>query len=157
MNEIDTLQRAKNDLGQGWKTPDGATCACCGQKVKLYKRKINSNMAYRLICLHRKNTFINEFHHRDKIGTPRDSGGDFAKLRYWGLIEQMANDDTQKRCSGFWRMTDKGRDFVQSLTVVPAYCYMYNQKPHSFSPEMIGIREALGSKFDYPELMGYLI
>jgi hypothetical protein len=158
----DTLQKAKNDLRQGWKTSKGATCECCGQKVKLYKRKILGVMAFGLISLYRmsKHEHPRKSFHRNDI-LPHDNSGSFAKLKYWGLIEEDINSDPEKRCSGYWSITDLGIDFVEERAVVPKYAYTYNMKVvfdlYDDPEEKIGIREALGNKFSYPELMGFLI
>ena len=154
---IDTLQVAKNDLKQGWKTSDGAVCKCCGQKVKLYERKLMWMMARGLIRLYWMDRDMPIAYHRNKI-MPDDTSGSFAKLEYWGLIKSQVNDDTKKRCSGMWGITSLGRNFVEGNIRVPKYVYTYNQKLYGLpSDELIGIEEALDGRFDYGELMGRLL
>ncbi len=154
---FDTLQRAKNDLKQGWETPNGATCACCGRKVKRYHRKLTSSMAIGLIKLVRLNHSGNgDFQHVSELGIS-GTGGEFAQLKRWGLIEELVNEDSKKRTSGYWTATDKGDSFVFNRVKVPAYCDTYNMKTLGFSDEQTTIIQALGKKFDYRELMGYLI
>ena len=80
-------------------------------------------------------------------------GGDYAKLRHWGLIVQATNKDISKRASGFWKPTKKGIDFINELCTVPKSIWTYNKELLGFSDGDINIREALGNKFDYTELM----
>ena len=162
---MQTIEQAKRDIRQGWKTPNGAICPCCDQKVKLYERKLMWMMARGLVALYWLDRTSNDgpYHHRNVI-MPNDTSGSFAKLEYWRLIDQKVNTDTGKRCSGFWRITQKGIDFVENKISVPKYQYTYNMKV--FPPELvapgvpvkyIGIREALTERFNYQELMGYLL
>ncbi len=155
---IDSLQQAKNDIRQGWETPDGATCPCCNQKVKLYPRQVYSAPARALINLY---LFQGGYHHIRDLKV--DLGGsDFSKLKYWGLIEHAPRDipildDPKKRTSGYWAITDKGEDFVENKIRIPFYCYIYNDHKYNESEETKSIVEAIGDEFDYRELMGYLI
>ena len=78
------------------------------------------------------------------------------KLYHWGLIEEMAKDpgDTTRRTSGLWRPTEKGVQFVQCLLQVPKRVYLYNNEILGWDDQTVTIRDALGTKFDYAELMG---
>ncbi|MEE8428315.1 MAG: hypothetical protein V3S33_02275, partial [Gammaproteobacteria bacterium] len=128
---MDSLQKAKNDLRQGWETPDGATCSCCGQKVKKYHRRLTSSMSVGLIRLSRLGGFSN-YHHVSELKIS-GTGGKFAQLKRWGLIEEQENDDTKKRKSGWWRITTNGLKFINNEIRVPAYCDTYNMKTLGFS------------------------
>jgi len=158
---IDTLQRAKNDLKQGWKTPNGANCPCCGQLVKLYKRKITAMAVYELICLYKKSPtdshYYQYFHRGEFMPNVNHSGGDWARLKHWGLIEALENTNPEKKCSGYWCITHKGRDFVEGRIKLPKYIKVYNNKAQITDSELVTVQEALTHKFNYPELMGYLI
>lgn len=137
-------------LGNGEQLP----CPVCSQNCKLYKRKLNAMQAVFLCWL------VNRF--RDNggcwINVPkeykRNIGGEYGKLAHWELIELKPNDDDpSKRTSGLWRPTLKGIDFVNEVQTVPKYIYLYNNLLHKVSKEQTTIREALGDKFDYEELM----
>ena len=43
--------------------------------------------------------------------------------------------------------------FAQNEIEVPKYAYLYNSECKAVSPETVGVREALGLKFNYEELM----
>jgi hypothetical protein len=155
LEDAKTYVRAKRD--------EGVPCPCCGQMCKVYPRSLNAAMARFLIWL------VREYEERKKDDAATDlwisvnegpliqhrkGGGDFAKMEHWGLIEQMANDDETKRTSGFWRPTQSGIDFVYYRITVPRKAMLYMNECIGFSEEKINIREALGTKFDYQELMG---
>ena len=153
---MDTLQRAKNDLKQGWKTPNGATCACCGRKVKLYSRSISGQMTYALIKLVRLYQSDRGFHHISEL-VNAGNGGDFARWERYGLIIGKENEDSTKRTSGLWVPTIAGIDFVHGRTTVQSRILMYNNRVYGFEGKDVDVETALGKKFDYRELMGYLV
>lgn len=144
----DSLTEAKQLLRDNW--DKGIDCPCCGQLVKKYSRKLTSSMAGALISLY--NNSKNEVHISE---IEHVNGGEFAQLERWGLIRQLDNTDTTKRTSGMWVIEPKGKAFVMGQIQVPMYCDTYNGKTLSFSAEMTTIKQALGNKFDYSELMGF--
>ena len=144
----------------------GAICPCCRQVVKMYTREITSPMAYTLIILHRHfSTDQNWLHvpsYLSQMSTIGSAvrGGDFAKLRYWGLLEAKQDDrkakdkrkDGSKR-TGFYRMTEKGHQFVKGETKIPKVALVYNGKHFGFAPGEASIQECLGKEFNYSDLM----
>ena len=157
--DFETLQEAKEHLRENWEK--GTDCPCCGQFVKLYKRKLNSSMAYVLILMmNRENRFDEDgWVHVEKylksMKTAVSLRGDYAKLRYWQLIEQMENTDTSKKDSGFWRITERGVKFAKGDIALPKRVNLYNGKIVGWDEDHSDIKEALGDKFDYAELMGF--
>lgn len=155
-NMFDTLEAAKKMVKAH--ADEGVECPCCTQYVRKYKRKLNSMQAYGLITLVREfrkakaageSTWI-EFKPKHKA---RDGGGDFAKLRHWGLVEQQTNEDDTKRTSGFWRPTEKGMEFVDKKIKVASHIFIQTGVVKGFSESEIDIEGALNEKFDYKELM----
>jgi len=146
----ETVTQAQLNLAD--KMDDGADCPCCGQMVKIYRRKLNSHMAHSLLVLVRLYADNPRFYHVDEIGNA-SKGGDFAKLAWWGLIEQNGNDDPDKRTSGEWVPTANGIGFAHRVRSVPAAVLIYNNQRIGYDNNDIDIREALGSKFSYAELM----
>ena len=153
MRTSNTIKQAKDWLRS--KMDKGATCPCCNQFVKMYKRKLNSTMARSLVRLYHLDKFNSIYYHNVNIvKSVSESVGDFAKLLYWGMIEQKPNDDDKsKKNAGMWKITDKGRMFVEGKIKVPKHVNVYNSKPYGFTMEETDIKEALGDKFDYSELM----
>lgn len=140
---------------------EGITCPCCQQFAKVYKRTIHSAMARSAIDLFHRGAYEGNpagwgckipgcYVHLTREGNP---GGDEAKLRYWGLLEERVAEPEHGRTSGFWRLTKRGVHFVRDAVVVPKYALIYNGDCLGHEEPLIGIRQALGSKFDYEELM----
>jgi hypothetical protein len=159
---METIEQAKQELRQYW--IEGCICPCCGQDVVRYDRQIYKTIAKQLISLYRLNQGKPGFYHVRTIaanmpkGGPKVIGGDFAKLRYWGLIEQGDNDDPDKRSSGTWRITAKGIDFVEKRITIPKFAYTYNKKCVGMGGPQVSILDCLRKdKFKYGELMGFLI
>lgn len=159
MDDLILLKDARIEL---FKNPEkGKPCPCCGRFVKKYRRQIHSTMAITLIAIYHLSK-DGKFHHvseiftRSRVAIHRLNGGDWAKMSGWGLIEEMPKDpdQTSTRTSGFWRITQKGIDFVWCRIKVPRYMYVYNQKIEGFSDDdFVDIRHCLGKKFNYQELM----
>lgn len=139
---------------------DGVTCPACGQFCKVYRRKLNSTMAYALCLiythfrLHPEHPWIHVASFL--VDVKRDSsvaGGDVVKLKHWGLLERAPGDGDDGSDRGRYRMTDLGRKFVEGKIAVPRCVYLYNQALLRLSEEMTTIQEALGDRFRYDELM----
>lgn len=149
---METLVDAKKHLRDNWEK--GTECPCCGQMVKLYKRRLNSAAALYLIDLLKKSGGkAGVAVHITEIGKASTSGGSFAQLAHWDLIKPIHNTDTSKRTSGQWCITAKGVDFVRGTITVPAYTFQFDGKCLGSSDERISIKQALGVKFDYSDLM----
>lgn len=83
------------------------------------------------------------------------SSNDGALLRYWGLIEEVPGlrKDGSARV-GFYKITDLGKSFASGASRVPSHAYIYDSRLLRLSDEdTVDIREALGKKFNYEELM----
>jgi hypothetical protein len=159
-----TLRQAQRVLADN--LDHGTVCRCCGQYAKRYRRKLTSGLAYALIYINRgvvdggpwmrgdwihvENLFKAGPHH----GLPAPRGGDYAKLRFWGLLEKKAvrRDDGSSR-GGLWKVTAKGRNFLNHLSVEPSYAVVYNGICEGLGGKTINIEQALGRKFNYQELM----
>jgi len=160
---------------------EGATCPCCTQFAKVYARTITSSMAYALIMIHKRPGAATDdpaldaaeeaagirmpssepyFHVPDYLSSvcklgPTTRGGDWAKLTAWGLIEEQEGkrEDGSSR-TGFYRITDKGRAFVKGAIPLPKHALFYDGTVLRLdASELIFIKDALGKKFSYEELM----
>lgn len=134
---------------------DGASCPCCGQFVKVYRRSLNAPIAVALIRAHR-------YRGGDPWHLPTLFGasGDIAKARYWGLIEP-ASDELREDGSprnGWWQITDTGGAWVQGMTGLWRYAFVFDGNLLQFDrSDPAGptwrVQQALGKKFNYAELM----
>lgn len=134
----------------------GVECPCCEQYVKVYKRKLNSFMAFSLTRLYKfSKTNPGEWVHIKTLSmTVAAGGGEMAKLRYWGLLEENKTPKEGQKFSGLFRITEEGQWFVEGETSVPKYIFLYNQRFLGFDESAkVTIKQALGSRFNYQELM----
>lgn len=157
-NELEgaSLEEAKQWLRDRF--DEGASCPCCNQFVKLYRRKLNSFMAYALILIDRyfRQSNANEWLHVPSYLIEQNAPDrECAKLRYWGLIEECTGGRPDgSPHAGFYKITELGKSFVRRDVRVARYIFLYNKHPVKREEwETIDIYEALGEKFSYEELM----
>jgi len=158
----------KLDEARAWlsaRLDKGAECPCCSQLAKIYRRPINSSMAYVLILIERRfreaqdwlhvPSYLNELGLEPKVAAA--IRGDWAKLVHWGLLVEMPGErpDGSTRV-GFYKITESGIEFVRDNKRVPKYVYIYDGAvlPRECE-EMVSIQDALAEKFDYSKLMGW--
>lgn len=144
---------------------DGATCPCCTQFAKVYRRKINSSMACGLILISkffRKNSTDQWLHVPSYLGEldlPPNirvvvRGGDWAKLVFWKCLEPRPGEreDGSTR-TGYWRITPVGTDFANNATILPKYARIYDDRCLGLEGDPVSIHEAIKDRFNYGELM----
>lgn len=154
--QLETLAFARERVIAGRER--GMICPCCDQFIKVYNRKLNSAMAYSLILIHRyfQRPDAEEWLHVERYLKPRPQIDchDFPKLRFWNLLKAMqgTRDDGSKRM-GFYKITDLGIRFAQNQSRLPKRAAIVIDTAIGFSDETTNIVEALGSRFNYLELM----
>ena len=79
--------------------------------------------------------------------------GVHGKLKHWGLLEQKENTDDAKNKNGLWRITELGRDFVEGKVSMNRAVFLYLDRVRDYDDTPVTIFEALGTKFNYAELM----
>ena len=139
----------------------GVKCPCCNQFSKIYKRQITSSMAWALILIYKyfkKNPESEWVHIQNYLkGLPIPApvmSGDISKLRFWGLLfpKVGVREDKSDRV-GLYKITDRGKEFVENKIYVPKYVSIYNNEALKHSQSKVNIKEALKNKFNYEELM----
>jgi hypothetical protein len=128
-------------------------CECCGRMAKIYRRKIHYALARQLIRMYKMGG-DKEYIHVTALIMPSVAGpADFTNARYWGLIEPAYHVPDEKKSSGKWRLTQKGVDFVQNKITLPEYANIFDGHLRELEGEQINIKDALGTKFNYLEMM----
>lgn len=130
---------------------DGARCPCCTQLAKVYARKINSGQAAGLIRFYR-NVGALRFAHLPTLGLS-SLGGEFARLRFWGLVEEEPVFRSDGGRAGYWRVTVAGEAFVLGRLEVQKYARIYDGRCLGLTGPPVSIVDALGDRFSYTELM----
>jgi len=126
-------------------------CRVCGRYVFLGKHKIDSAMARALVRLYKY-----DCHHPGDWMDYRNyrARGESRKhslLRHWGLVQRA--DKKTGPGAGFWRITERGKAFIEERVQVPAAAHLYNDTCYGFTKRTTGIRHALGNAFDLDELL----
>ncbi len=149
MQTIYTIKEAKELLRSGWEK--GVKCPCCGQLVRKWNKPLIGTAVADLIRLVRIYEDKGEPIHISSFTAQRSN---FYTLSYWGLIEKGEIEvDAKKRSSGYWVPTQQGIDFVHRKKRVLSIAETYNNILVGFSGKGVDVKEALGKKFDYEELM----
>lgn len=150
-----TLVEAKNWLRA--RVDEGARCPCCTQYAKVYRRSLPSATARTMIAMYRRNEgrdFLYLPAMLDTINGVAYQGGYATYGHHWGLMEHEHGErpDGSSRV-GWWRLTALGRRFTNAEVAVPRYAYVYNGRCLRVDGPAWSISQALGTKFDYDELM----
>lgn len=126
---------------------EGTVCPCCKQYVKRYRRKIHSTMAACLIALYRSGHSMSSREISKQLLRLNTSytTGEIGKLCYWGLVVDVGG--------GRWGITNEGRLFVEGEHRVRRLAVVFNGECTGHEGPLITIKDALGDRFDYSELM----
>lgn len=133
----------------------GAKCPCCGRHVQVYKRSFTIDMACFLILLVKEyGKIVSRGWEWVDVKQFNVRGGDYAKVLHWGLAVLKENDfDPSRKNVGMWKPTHEGIRFVQDKLQIPSHKFLYLNEVVGQSNKLIGIRDALGTHFDYEVLM----
>lgn len=147
-----TLAQARREYAKVIKN-DGGNCPCCSRWGKIHGYQVTSTHTRGMIWMFkrfRKNEWI------DLGRAPRWilRAKTMSVLQHWKLLERKAKDvDEDKRGSGFWRLTEKGRDFIRNRTSISKYAFVFDNRVIKLSPQRVDVITTLGKKFSYNELM----
>ena len=135
-----TLKEARGRLNDKKMTGKATRCPCCDQTVKVYKRTITKSMLNNLMqfCI----AYPNKVHVK-KLRAGANTG-DAAKLRHWGLVEQVS--------TGNYVATHEGTEFVLGNHFVPTHVFLFNTVKIGESGVKMSIRDIVDG-FDYNKLM----
>ena len=154
--DFETLAESKQFLRENWEK--GTTCPCCKQVVKQYKRKMHSAMGVMLIQFYKLSNETGDWVHVSDLyrkGNKVTTSADYAYLRYWKLLEKKPEDEDQdKKSNGYWRITQRGKEFAMGSRKELSHILLYNGGFYGLSGELVDIEDVLGDKFSYKELMG---
>jgi len=147
-----------NELKDSWQETiegDGGHCPCCNRWGKINAFSLNETFAFILKWMS-ESPADEEGYINLGESAPRWAmrGKNYSLLKHWKLIEQHPkNDDTTKRKSGMWRLTQTGFDFVNLKIDLPLKAFVYDNEAVGFSKETVFFPNCFGKKFDYAEVM----
>ena len=139
-------------LKTGWH----GDCPTCGRHSRMYKRKLHTGIALALIKLFHAGG-AQDFVHISSIMTKKDeeiSGFDISIARFWKLVETREKaPDKRTKSSGQWKLTRHGQAFVMNQLKIQKYAMLFDNRCTGFYGDDVGIKDCLGNKFNYEELM----
>jgi len=145
-----TLGAARDWLRE--QVDDGVECPCCTQLAKVYRRKVLAAAAIALIQVYRR--VGTEWVHIPSLSSKiAATGGTWALMAHWQLIEEATEKRDDGGRAGWWRITPYGERFVRNTLSIPKYARVYDGRLLSLVGEQVTIVDALGTKFDYRDLM----
>ena len=130
------------------KREKGVDCPCCGQYVKVYKRKLNVNMVNFLASLVKTYQYTQDWVSYRKC---KFRGRDYSYLTCWGLAFTGRDVSGKRRTTGLWKPTQKGIDFVQGTIKVPTHVFLLDNEVQGFSSSLTFLSDVDG--FNFHELM----
>jgi hypothetical protein len=137
-----SLQDARDFLAVN--QDEGVQCPCCNQTLKVYKRTIYSTTASWLQLLVAASCEGEDFVFVD-VKDIDARGGDYAKLRHWGLVRPSPTGSN----SGWWKPTEAGVEFVKGSLEVPRDAFIVNNTLVGFSEVYVTMSEALGQGLEF--------
>jgi hypothetical protein len=143
---VDRLRLAVYDTG-------GALCPTCQQHAQVYRWSLYGTAVQALILFHRLGGTQRYIHSNDIKSLGYRGQGDAARLRLWGLVEREQDRRDDGGRSGYWRVTMAGADFIHDQSRVRKYAWVYAGRVLQMEGPYIGIKEALGTRFNYDLMM----
>jgi hypothetical protein len=145
----------------------GCVCPCCDRPYKVRRRRIGAAMVAVLIEIIR----LTEFRHgRDWVHVQdavipsllrrgvKVAGGDYAKLRYWHLIEGRADNQTSglpiAGSGGLYRATASGVLFARGSLTVHRFADVLDGRVERLHGPRVTVHDCLRDGFNYAELVG---
>ncbi len=123
----------------------GVVCPCCDQLVKVYKRRINLQMARAALWMSR--TPPGQFVDMTKAPASIVRNREYSRLALWELAEAERGRNHAGAKKGRWRLTKGGRLFVDNVLRVPEYILVLNGKVIDVSRETTHIGRVKGFHF----------
>lgn len=152
-----TLAEARDDLFRTVRTEiKGTECPCCGRLVKVYRRKLHTEMAAFLCRLVRHYQSERRYYStREMCPALTKASTDGSYLTHWGLVrrEPSRSENESGGRAGLYAPTEMGIEFVHRRCTVPARVHLLCGEVVGWGNEHISIEKALGDKFDYHQLM----
>ena len=129
-------------------------CPTCGHVRRIYTRRLPKADLDTLSQLYGMSQKTGqEWFHISSIKRHR-SGCGFAKFRYWDLVEEGNNNDPDKKNSGTWRLTPKGKDFMSGVIRIPSHVQILDAKCIGYAGDKLNVRDAYRiAGFSFAELM----
>lgn len=139
------LSQVKQWLAARFFSAEMTHCPCCNRIVKLYPRKITSQMVRSLAMLtHGPKTSVELTR-----GTKCKLSGEHHKLKMWGFIRYIDPPDGDLQLV----ITEEGRAFAYGMKTAPRYVLTYNEEVFGYSDEQVFVDDCIKEQFSLAELL----
>jgi hypothetical protein len=153
-----SLGEAREWARSHWK--QGCICPICQGKVRRYERKVDIAAGKVMVTLYRFNEGRDYVHVPTLLKTDpylrgtAQQGGYAYMGQHWGLIEAQKGERADgSRRTGWWRLTDKGRQFIRGQIKIEKKAYVYKGEWLGWADiTPWSITDALQEPFDYRDL-----
>jgi hypothetical protein len=149
-----TLREARDRLRE--LVDEGATCPCCTQNARAYRRKLTSVAARFVIALleecDRDWGFAPDIA-RKRMSDVAHQGGQIVLGHHWGLIEEERRTRSDGGRSGWWRVTALGELWACGEETVPMYARIYDGRRLGLHGDLVTVTDVLGEGFDFGHLV----
>lgn len=113
------LEQARLEFFQTLDAGKRIECPCCSRTAAIGRRTIDGAMARTLRHVYRQNKNGEEWVNTSR-NLPHGLSSTAALLRHWGLtVSKGPVGKGRNKDSGFWKMTEFGKAFVEGLATVP--------------------------------------
>lgn len=132
---------------------DGGHCPCCKRFGKYNGFTITHKNAQALVWIY-QSAAVDGWVNTAK-NAPREfmRAKTFTNMRYWGLIEAHPNDRKEVKGSGYWRITQKGVDYIHGKMRLPKKVFIYNRKLVGYGEQQVYFKECFKEYFNLEEAM----
>ena len=147
-----TLDQAREWHSEAIQQPKGSICPCCQRYDKVYRRRFSNasiRILFRIYQLAHQHTQIEYFH---TSNFSEINSHEWSKFKHLDLIKEAVNDDTNKKTSARWKITNKGRSFCRGIAAIPEGIILYHDEMIGVFPDNKVIHE-FWPEFNYRELM----
>ena len=126
---------------------DGVRCPCCNQFAKIYYRHITGRVVRALVNLY------NRRGNWQRLPPLDPSRGEAARMSYWNLIEERPVVREDGGRAGWWRITEKGVEWLNERIFIQEYARVYDSELLALMGSPYWVRDAVKNKFDLRKLM----
>lgn len=125
-----TLAFCRRWLEERLERKKAVKCPCCRKPAHKSRRHITKKMVVTLVKM-----FLRQDSETKNL---RDQNGDYAKLRHWGLVEQVSH--------GKWRLTPLGGEWLRGRAEVRRTAITYNRRLVRFDEGSMTVFDCYGSR-----------
>ena len=117
-------------------------CPHCGASMKEWKHSLTPGLVDILVSFIEavKNKKENKIHLQVDLNLNKNQYNNFQKLRYFGLVAKVRNDDGS-HLAGYWLITRLGGEFLRREKAIPMWIKTFRNSIEEKSEELIFIND----------------